>query len=71
MKKNLDASKKKLAEKQKDNESLQKALKESRKEQAVLEQKVSELESRLAETDAGDDSEAPADAPSQDQASAA
>jgi hypothetical protein len=37
----------------------------------VLEQKVSELESRLAETDAGDDSEAPADAPSQDQASAA
>jgi chromosome segregation ATPase len=71
MKKNLDASKKKLAEKQKDNESLQKALKESRKEQAALERKVAELEAKLAETDAGDDGEAPVDAPAQDQASAA
>ena len=46
MKKNLDASKKKLTEKQKDNESLQKALKESRKEQAVLERRVKELEAK-------------------------
>ena len=44
MKKTLDASKKKIAEKQRDNESLQKALKESRKEQAALERRVQELE---------------------------
>jgi predicted RNase H-like nuclease (RuvC/YqgF family) len=35
-----------IAEKQKDNESLQKALKESRKEQAVPEQWVKELEAQ-------------------------
>jgi hypothetical protein len=50
MKKNLDASKKKLAEKQKDNESLQKALKESRKEQAALERRIAELETKAAGT---------------------
>ena len=44
MKKSLDASKKKLAERQKDNESLQKALKERRKVQAALERRVQELE---------------------------
>jgi len=46
MKKNLDASKKKLADKQRDNESLQKTLTESRKEQAVLERRVKELEAQ-------------------------
>lgn len=48
MKKNLDANKKKLAEKQKANEALQKSLKETRQENLELHRKVSELEAKVA-----------------------
>ncbi|MEQ8692017.1 MAG: hypothetical protein RIC89_14435 [Pseudomonadales bacterium] len=46
MKNSLDASKKKLPDKQRDNESLQTALTESRKNQAALERRVKELEAQ-------------------------
>jgi chromosome segregation ATPase len=49
MKKNLDASKKKLAEKTSANELLQKSLGKTRSENSELQSKVQELESRLAE----------------------
>ena len=49
MKKNLDSSKKKLAEKTRANEALQKSLNTSKAENAELQTKVKELESRLAE----------------------
>jgi hypothetical protein len=49
MKKNLDDNKKRLAEKTSANEALQKSLSQTRKEKAELEQKVKELETRLAE----------------------
>lgn len=64
MKKNLDANKKKLAEKQQANDALQKSLKESQKETAELQRRVAELEARAAEAE----SESQA---SEDQASAA
>lgn len=49
MKKNLDASKKKLAEKTTANELLQKSLNKTKAENAELQRKVQELESKLAE----------------------
>ena len=49
MKKNLDANKKKLAEKTTANDLLQKSLNKTRGEKAELEQKVKELEDSLAE----------------------
>ena len=52
MKKNLDASKKKLAEKTRANDVLQKSLKEARSEKAELQAKLEELEAQLAKLDA-------------------
>lgn len=49
MKKNLDAGKKKLAEKTAANDLLQKSLGKSKAENAELQRKVKELEARLAE----------------------
>lgn len=49
MKKNLDSGKKKLAEKTRANELLQKSLNTSKAENAELQAKLKELESRLAE----------------------
>ncbi len=49
MKKNLDSSKKKLAEKTRANEALQKSLNTSKAENAELQARIKELESRLAE----------------------
>ena len=49
MKKNLDANKKKLAEKTSANDLLQKNLNKTKAEKAELEQKVKELEAKLKE----------------------
>lgn len=49
MKKNLDATKKKLAEKTRANELLQKSANKAKGENAELQRKVEELESKLAE----------------------
>lgn len=49
MKRNLDASKKKLAEKTSAADTLQKTLSETRKENAELQRKVTELEASVAE----------------------
>ena len=49
MRKNLDASKKKLLEQSGANELLQKSLNKTRAENADLQRKVQELESKLAE----------------------
>jgi len=49
MKKNLDASKKKLVEKTNANDLLQKSLNKTKAENAELQRKVQELESKLAE----------------------
>ncbi len=49
MKKNLDASKKKLAEKTRANELLQKAMNTTKTENAELQARIKELEARLAE----------------------
>ncbi|MDO8862285.1 hypothetical protein Q6D67_11275 [Haliea sp. E1-2-M8] len=49
MKKNLDASKKKLAEKTSAADTLQKTLSETKKENADLQRKVAELEAKVAE----------------------
>ena len=49
MKANLDANKKKLAERTKANDLLQKSLNKSKSENAELEQKIKELESKVAE----------------------
>ncbi|GAB5452452.1 MAG: hypothetical protein Hals2KO_27800 [Halioglobus sp.] len=49
MKKNLDASKKKLAEKTNANDLLQKSLSKTKGEKATLERQVKELESKLEE----------------------
>ncbi len=48
MKKNLDASKKKLAEKTTANEMLQKSSSKAKAENVKLQQKITELEARLA-----------------------
>ncbi len=52
MKKNLDANKKKLAEKTRANELLQKTLKEARGDKAELERKLAEVEEQLAKLQA-------------------
>ncbi len=49
MKKNLDTSKKKLAEKTRATDLLQKTLSETKKENAELQRKVAELEAKVAE----------------------
>jgi septal ring factor EnvC (AmiA/AmiB activator) len=57
MKKNLDASKKKLAEKTTAADLLQKSLSKSRAEKAELERKVKELEGKLAELEPAEEVE--------------
>lgn len=57
MKKNLDAGKKKLAEKTATNDLLQKSLNKSKAENADLERKVQELEHKLAELDTAETEE--------------
>jgi uncharacterized protein YoxC len=57
MKKNLDANKKKLAEKTRANDLLQKSLNKARGENTELEQKVKELEAKLAALEPGEEPE--------------
>jgi chromosome segregation ATPase len=57
MKKNLDANKKKLAEKTTANDLLQKTLNKTKAENAELQRKVQELESKLPEPDANESTE--------------
>jgi len=57
MKKNLDANKKKLAEKTSANELLQKSLNKAKAEQADLQRQVKELEAKLAELEPNEDVE--------------
>jgi uncharacterized coiled-coil protein SlyX len=57
MKKNLDASKKKLAEKTTANEMLQKSSSKAKAENVKLQQKVTELEARLAVLEPEEDQE--------------
>jgi BMFP domain-containing protein YqiC len=57
MKKNLDASKKKLAEKTAATDLLQKSLNKSKTENAELQHKVKELEARLAELEITEEAE--------------
>lgn len=63
LRKNLDATKKKLAEKTAAADKLQKSLSQARAENTQLEQKVKDLEAQLAETNA--ESEAQTDEDSQ------
>jgi hypothetical protein len=56
MKKNLDANKKALAEKTKANDLLQKSLREARRESAEMKAKVEELEAKLADSTASEES---------------
>jgi hypothetical protein len=58
MKKNLDASKKKLVEKTVANDLLQKSLNKTRGEKADLERQVKELETKLAELEKTEEVEA-------------
>ena len=60
MKKNLDANKKKLAEKTRAADLLQKSYKEARAENARLEQRIKELEAQQAQEEA-DTGESPTD----------
>jgi len=62
MKKNLDASKKKLAEKTGANEVLQKSLNKTKAENAELQRKIQELESKLAELEPAEKTEEEAEA---------
>ena len=72
MKKNLDANKKKLAEKQKANEALQKSLKETRQENLELQRKVAELEAKVAELEPAEvEAEEPAAEGTRDEKAAA
>ena len=57
MKKNLDANKKKLAEKTSANDLLQKNLNKAKAEKAELQRKVEELEAKLAELETPETSE--------------
>lgn len=57
MKKNLDTTKKKLAEKTRANELLQKSANKARGENAELQRRIEELEAKLAETDEDPQSE--------------
>ena len=69
MKKNLDASKKKLVEKTAAADTLQKTLSETKKENAELKRKVTELEAKIAEAEA-ESTEAPASAAKEESAAA-
>ena len=55
LRKNLDGTKKKLAEKTAAADKLQKSLSQARAENTQLEQKVKDLEAQLAETNAGNE----------------
>ncbi|MBT5008342.1 MAG: hypothetical protein HOM95_16815, partial [Halieaceae bacterium] len=55
LRKNLDASKKKLAEKTTAADKLQKSLNQTRTENTQLEEKVKELEAQLAAADSAED----------------
>ena len=57
MKKNLDAAKKKAAEKQAATDLLQKSLSKTKNEKAELELKVKELEAKLAELEPAEETE--------------
>ena len=57
MKKNLDASKRKLAEKTAATDLLQKSVNKSRSEKAELERKVKELEAKLVELEGSEEVE--------------
>ena len=57
MKKNLDASKKKLAEKTTATDLLQKSLNKTKNEKAELQQQVKELEAKLAPFESTDETE--------------
>ena len=57
MKKNLDANKKKLAEKTAANDLLQKSLNRSKTEKTELQHKVTELENRLAQLESTEEAE--------------
>lgn len=57
MKKNLDAAKKKLAERTSGNDLLQRSLNQTKSEKAELQRKVDELEARLAELDSAEETE--------------
>mgnify|MGYP001821936210 CR=1 FL=1 len=57
MKKNLDANKKKLAEKTRANDLLQKSLNKTKSENTEMERKVKELEAKLAELEPGQEPE--------------
>lgn len=60
MKKNLDTSKKKLAEKTSSNDLLQKSLNKTKAEKAELQRKVQELESKVAELEPAEEAESEA-----------
>lgn len=62
MKKNLDANKKKLAEKTTANETLQKSMSKLKGENAELQSKIKELESKLAELEPAEEPEEEAEA---------
>jgi chromosome segregation ATPase len=58
MKKNLDATKKKLAEKTSGNDLLQRSLNQTKSEKAELQRKVDELEAKLAQLEKSEDAPA-------------
>lgn len=62
MKKNLDANKKKLAEKTAAADRLQKSLNQVKSEKAALQRRVDELEAKLAETAPSEEEAEPAEA---------
>jgi chromosome segregation ATPase len=68
MKKNLDASKRKLAEKTAATDLLQKSLNKSKSENAELQGKVKELEAKLAELDVTEETEEAVEAEQAEQA---
>ena len=57
MKKNLDSTKKKLAERTSGNELLQRSLNQTKSEKAELQRKVDELEAKLAELEPAEKAE--------------
>jgi len=57
MKKNLDATKKKLAERTSGNDLLQRSLNQTKSEKAELQRKVEELEAKLAQLETPEESE--------------
>ena len=67
MKKNLDANKKKLAEKTSANDLLQRSLNQTKSEKAELQRKVDELEAKLASLE---NTEEPEEVKEQDEAAA-